>query len=87
MALPGSGYLPDSAGMGVSNPRAHLEDGELGPGEIEEETRGAQRETLILMRGPRTNPRETSLMICESAEVGEGKNLPGRGSNSCKGQR
>ena len=38
MALPGSGYLPDSAGMGVSNPRAHLEDGELCPGEIEEET-------------------------------------------------
>ena len=52
-----------------------------------EENRGAQRETLILMRRPRTNPRETSLMICGSAEVGEGKNLSGRGSNSCKGQR
>lgn len=53
-----------------------------------EGTRGAQRKTLILMRGPRTNPREIGLVICGSAQVGgEGKNLPGRGSSSCKGQR
>lgn len=59
MALLGSGYLPDSAGMGVSNSRAHLEDRELGPGEIEEETSrpggsGKMELTLLLAPGSST---------------------------------
>lgn len=61
MALPGSGYLPDSAGMGVSNPRAHLEDGELGPGDIEEETSrpggpGKLELPYLLLEAPSPHP-------------------------------
>lgn len=61
MALPGSDYLPDSAGMGVSNPRAHLEDGELGPGDIEEETSrpggpGKLELPYLLLEAPSPHP-------------------------------
>lgn len=47
-------------------------------------TRGAQRETLIQIRGPRTHGREIGPVIGGSAQVGgEGRNLSGRGSD-CK---
>ena len=50
-----------------------------------EGTRGAQRETQILMSGPRTNPREIGLVICGSAQVrGEGRTFQAEEASHAK---
>ena len=65
--------------MGVSNPRAHLEDGELGPGEIEEKKPAGQGGSGKMELTPLLAPGSSSTTSLPRFQGQGGSEVPGKG--------